>query len=95
MSWQGDVTPPGVNKGAQPGTSDGVKRPALAMLQLRRSTQRAAEAHSRLRTKGKDTMRIILFLTGDRLGSRYLMLGVETLLAMTLCLLLIRTAAQL
>jgi hypothetical protein len=95
MSWQGDAKPPGVNKGAQPGTSDGVKRPALAMLQLRRSTQRAAEAHSRLRTKGKDTMRIILFLTGDRLGSRYLMLGVETLLAMTLCLLLIRTAAQL
>jgi hypothetical protein len=40
-------------------------------------------------------MRIILFLTGDRLGSRYLMLGVETMLAMTLCLLLIRTAAQL
>jgi hypothetical protein len=40
-------------------------------------------------------MRLILFLTGERLGSRHLMLGVETALAMTLCLLLIRTAALL
>lgn len=40
-------------------------------------------------------MRLILFLTGERLGSRHLMLGVETALAMTLCLLIIRTVAQL
>jgi hypothetical protein len=45
--------------------------------------------------EGIDTMRLILFLTGERLGSRHLMLGVETALAMTLCLLLIRTAALL
>lgn len=40
-------------------------------------------------------MRLIVLLTGDRLGSRHLMLGVETLLALTLCLLVLRAVVQL
>ena len=33
-------------------------------------------------------------LTGNRLGSRHLVFGVETLLALTLCLLVARAVAQ-
>lgn len=40
-------------------------------------------------------MRLIVLLTGDRLGSRHLVLGVETLLAMTFCLLMLRAAVLL
>jgi hypothetical protein len=34
-------------------------------------------------------------LSADRLGSRHLMLGIETLLALTLCLVLARTVTLL
>ena len=40
-------------------------------------------------------MRLFLSLASDRLGSRHLMLGVETLLALTLCLLVAQTVTQL
>jgi hypothetical protein len=40
-------------------------------------------------------MRLITFLASDRLVSRQLMLGVETLLALTLCLLVVRAVTQL
>lgn len=39
-------------------------------------------------------MRLVWFLTGDRLGSRHLMPGIETLLALTLCLLVVRAVIQ-
>lgn len=39
-------------------------------------------------------MRLLCLLTGDRLGSRRLMLGVETLLALTACLLLVRAVTH-
>jgi hypothetical protein len=40
-------------------------------------------------------MRLFWFLAPDRLDSRHLMLGVEMLLALTLCWLVARTAIQL
>jgi hypothetical protein len=40
-------------------------------------------------------MRLFLLLTTTRLGSRHLVLGVETLLAMALCLLVVRAVTQL
>jgi hypothetical protein len=40
-------------------------------------------------------MRLFFSLASDRLGSRHLMLGVETLLALTLCFLVLRTVTQL
>jgi len=40
-------------------------------------------------------MRLFLLFTTNRLGSRHLVLGVETLLAMTLCLLVVRAITQL
>ncbi len=39
-------------------------------------------------------MRFFWISTGDRLGSRHLTLGVETLLALTLCLLVLRAVTQ-
>ena len=39
-------------------------------------------------------MRVFALLTGNRLGSRHLMLGVETLLALALCLLVARGVVQ-
>ena len=39
-------------------------------------------------------MRVLSLLIGNRLGSRQLMLGVETLLALTFCLLVARAVAQ-
>ena len=40
-------------------------------------------------------MRILCFLTGDRVGARHVALGVETFLALTLCLLVVRAVTQL
>jgi hypothetical protein len=40
-------------------------------------------------------MRLFLSLASNRLGSRHLMLGTETLLALTLCLLVVRAVLQL
>src|SRR6266566_5531244 len=40
-------------------------------------------------------MRLFLSLASARLGSRHLMLGAETLLALTVCLLVVRAVAQL
>jgi hypothetical protein len=40
-------------------------------------------------------MRLFWSLASDRLGSRHLMFGVETLLALTLCLLVLQTVTQL
>jgi hypothetical protein len=40
-------------------------------------------------------MRLISFLASDRLVSRHLTLGIETLLALTLCLLVVRAVIQL
>lgn len=51
-------------------------------------------AHSRLRNEGENTMRIFLSLTRDRLGGAHLALGAETLLALTLCLLIVRAVTQ-
>ncbi len=39
-------------------------------------------------------MRLFLSLASDRLGSRHLMLGAETLLALTVCLLVVRAVTQ-
>jgi hypothetical protein len=39
-------------------------------------------------------MRVLALLTGNRLGSRHLTLGVEMLLALTLVLLVARAVAQ-
>jgi hypothetical protein len=39
-------------------------------------------------------MRVFALITGNRLGSRHLMLGVEMMLALTLCLLVARAVAQ-
>jgi hypothetical protein len=56
--------------------------------------QAGLAAHYRL-TKRRENMRLIWLLTGDRLASRHLMLGVETLLALTLCLVVLRTVTHL
>jgi hypothetical protein len=40
-------------------------------------------------------MRLFLSLASARLGSRHLMLGAETLLALTVCLLVVRAVTQL
>ena len=40
-------------------------------------------------------MRLLFSLASDRFGSRHLMLGAETLLAMTVCLLVLRAVTQL
>jgi hypothetical protein len=40
-------------------------------------------------------MRLFFSLASNLLGSRHVMLGVETLLALTLCLLVVSTVAQL
>ena len=39
-------------------------------------------------------MRLFWSLASDRLGSRHLMLGAETLLALTVCLLVVRAVTQ-
>jgi hypothetical protein len=41
-----------------------------------------------------DNMRVFALLTGNRLGSRHLVLGVEMMLALTLVLLVARAVAQ-
>ena len=40
-------------------------------------------------------MRLFFSLASDRLGLRHLMLGAETLLALTVCLLVVRAVTQL
>ncbi len=40
-------------------------------------------------------MRLLFSLASNRIGSRHLMLGMETLLALTLCFLVLRTVTQL
>jgi hypothetical protein len=48
----------------------------------------------KLRKRRENNMRVFALLTGNRLGSRHLVFGVETLLALTLCLLVARAVAQ-
>jgi hypothetical protein len=48
-----------------------------------------------MQNEGNTHMGLFSFLASDRLVSRYLTLSVETLLALTLCLLVARTAIQL
>ena len=47
------------------------------------------------RPSRKEQMRLYSLLTTNRLGSRHFALGVETLLAYTLCMLVLRAVAQL
>jgi len=44
--------------------------------------------------RGENDMRLFWFLTGDRLGSRQLMFGIETVLALTLFLLVVRAVTS-
>jgi hypothetical protein len=49
----------------------------------------------RRKKRREHNMRLFLSLASARLGSRHLMFGVETLLALTLCLLVLSTVTQL
>ena len=46
------------------------------------------------KANGGNSMRLTGFFTAARLGSRHVALGVETALAMTLCLLVLRALTQ-